>query len=76
MATDILPVVVLTTEKLGAMTVYFAALTLVSDAKIGLDTLCLSVDGSLLFNVAPLASASGVLDRRVPLSVLREKAED
>lgn len=60
----------------GGILSYFAALTLVSDAKIGLDTLCLSVDGSLLFNVAPLASASGVLDRRVPLSVLREKAED
>lgn len=36
MATDILPVVVLTTEKLGAMTVYFAALTLSSGVAISL----------------------------------------
>lgn len=60
----------------GGMLSYFAALTLVSDAKIGLDTLCLSVEGNLLFNAVPLASASGVLDRRVPVSVLSEKAED
>lgn len=60
----------------GGMLSYFAALNLVSDDRIGLDTLCLSVEGNLLFNVAPLASASGVLDRRVPLSVLSEKADD
>lgn len=36
MATDIFPVVVLTTEKLGAMTVYFAALTLSSGLAMSL----------------------------------------